>query len=345
MKLGAALATACLAFLILSSAVASAGTTRNLPLENGLNVGNFKVKDNSDGLPPAIVLSTRPAKLDCRVSSYHYGSIQREGKFNVRLRCRNLPDKAIARFTFRAPYKRSFPLNNGSHTLRIAIDKPRGNVKPLGSLTTRPRKTNCDVTPTGSKVGAFSFKAAARITCRDVSAGARGVLGVGGLVSPDYRTGRASGTSPSRASVASVSLGEATTAPPERIGARAPDAWVSADQCDDEKRVGITGQKTLIWKDCYSGPFRLEPWESQFIGISLYGPQFSCSDGFQRSLSWTTAPAAYLLVADTKVRMSTDPDNAYWYSWSNLTGLVTNWQFSGGITFRFVYRCFKTEGP
>ncbi|MGK2931403.1 MAG: hypothetical protein ACSLFD_01275 [Solirubrobacterales bacterium] len=118
---------------------------------------------------------------------------------------------------------------------------------------------------------------------------------------------------------------------------------MSADQCDGEKRVTLKGQPTLVWKDCYSGPFRLEPWESQFIGISLKGPQFSCNDGFARNLDFRNAPPGYLLVMNTSVRMNTDPDDAYWYSWSNLTGLVTNWQFSGGITFRFVYRCFKSE--
>jgi hypothetical protein len=41
------------------------------------------------------------------------------------------------------------------------------------------------------------------------------------------------------------------------------------------------------------------------------------------------------------VDLITDPTNAWWYSWA--FGLVTNWQFSGDITFNFEYRCFRLD--
>jgi hypothetical protein len=94
----------------------------------------------------------------------------------------------------------------------------------------------------------------------------------------------------------------------------------------------------VSWKDCYTGPFRLGAWESQWVGIGL-NP--NCEAGWSRKFDVLRAPAAWLAVGlgHQDVDLIHDPDRAWWYSW--FSGLVTNWQFSGDITFNFRYRCFQ----
>lgn len=306
---------------------AQADQVRGAVLQNGLNPIEFRVNHTTRDLPPAIVFSTRPAGQNCTVRNYRYGNQQSKGRFSVRLFCRGLSRNARARFLFRAPYKRKFDLRNGTHVIRVTIDKPRGRALPLGSLTTRPRNTDCDVNPAGKSVGSDRFRARARMTCRGIEPGSTGVLGIGGLLSPDREV-----------RIRSRFAGAvADTSRPADFATR---ARVPDGQCETQSVVEIKPFKTLYWKDCYTGSFTLGPWQTQWIGIG--GPHPQCQDGWSRQLNLWNAPPQYLVLRKTGLEMDTNPES-WWYSWYNITGTVTNWQFSGDVNFRFVYRCFRTE--
>jgi hypothetical protein len=94
----------------------------------------------------------------------------------------------------------------------------------------------------------------------------------------------------------------------------------------------------VLWKDCYTGPFRLGPWQSQWVGI---GVNPKCEAGWSRNFDVLRAPAAWLAIGlgHMDVDLIHDPASAWWYSWG--VGLVTNWQWSGDITLNFKYRCFR----
>lgn len=327
----ALIAVAAFALLwITSSPGAEASQVRNVQLHNGPNSVQLRVEHTTRDLPPAIVFSTRPRGDKCSVRSYRYGNRQARGRFSSIIFCRGLDRGARARFVFRAPYKREFDLQNGSHVIRVSIDKPRGRALPLGSLTTRPRNTDCEVFPAGRRVGAHRFKARAKMACEDVPPGSTGVLGVGGLVTPDraFRMRSAVVSDDFRAEAPPV-------APGASVSARVPDG-----KCEEPTVVAVKGFKTLHWKDCYTGSFTLGPWQTQWIGIG--GPSPQCESGWSRTLSFHDAPPAYLLVMKRGLEMDTDPES-WWYSWYNITGTVTNWQFSGDVNFRFIYRCFRVE--
>lgn len=318
---------ACFAFIAATSS-SSASTVRTMPLESGMNEAKFRVPHQSKSLPPAIVFSTEPSKADCVVASYNYGAKATRGRFRIKVRCQKVPRKARATMSFRAPYIRQFDLHNGTSRIRIRADKPRGDVRPLGSLTTAPRETDCEVSPTGSKTGPRRFSATARMTCRDLPAGAKGIFGLGGLVSKGD-LGKAKRSS---ASVTSTYEGPSTKA---LINAGQASISISADKCDAAKVIEVKGQKTFRWKTCRGGPFVLGPWASQWVGIGT--PPADCEAGWQRSFGWQEAPTQWLF-SKFNVRMWTNPDTD-WYSWS--FGLVTNWQFSGDIEFRFEWNCYQ----
>ena len=293
-----------------------------------MNRADFRVPHQTKTLPPAIVFSTRPSQADCTVAGYNYGARAAQGRFRIRIRCQDVPRNARAKLLFRAPYIRQFALREGTSEIRINADKPRGNVRPLGSLTTAPRDTDCEVSPTGSKTGTRRFSATARMVCGDLPAGAQGIFGLGGLVSRG-ELGTATG---STASVTSSYRGPWT---PDLSGSAEPAATASLDKCDDPTVIDIKGQKTFRWKTCYSGPFVLGPWASQWVGIGT--PAVGCENGWQRSFGFQEAPTQWLF-AKFDVSMWTNPDTD-WYSWT--FGLVTNWQFSGDIEFRFKWRCYR----
>jgi hypothetical protein len=324
-EIATAVCAAVVAIATLAPGAAQA-TTREFAIHRGVTTIDMRVRHTTGTRPPAIVFSTRPGRLSCRVLGYHYGNLNRAGRFALRLRCSGVPRRARGRLVFRAPFVRSFPLHNGGNAVRVRIDEPRGNARPLGELTTGARNHACRVTRTSSRTFEGQFIASARVGCRGLRVKTRGTLAIGGLVAA-VRV-QAQPVS-SRSARPSASITQSTA------GA------VAADSCDMVHQVVIPSQPTVLYKDCFGGPFRLGPWQSQFVGLG--GPSFGCEPGWSRSVPALKAPAAWLLVGRTTVDLVTDPEDAWWYSYVRIAGLVTNWQFRGDITFRFTYRCFQVQ--
>ena len=308
---------------------ASAKTVRTMPLNDGMNRAQFKVPHQSKSLPPAIVYYTKPADLECAVAGYRYGSRETRGRMKISVRCQDTPKNARAKLVFRAPYIRQFPLRDGTSKIRIRADKPRGKVQPLGSLSTIPRETKCDVTPTGRTIKPKQFTATARIACEDLPEGAKGIFGLGGLVSAGdlAHTG-------STATVTSSNGGAITSGVGDWLGVFTAGDY-RPEKCEAEKTLELPKQKTFRWKTCYSAPFVLQPWESQWVGFG--NPTAQCPSGWSRSFAWTEAPTAWLF-SKFDVRMWTD-SGTDWYGWS--WGLVTNWQINESIQFRFEWNCYN----
>jgi hypothetical protein len=296
-----------------------AATVLTIGLRHGLTTVDQQVPHDTGARPPAIMLTTRPAGARCSVIEYHYGAHGPRGRFQMTLRCLHVPRGARASLVFRAPYMRSFPLFNGSSSIRVRIDTPLGNALPLGELTTVPRGTDCRVTRTGAHDSGHHFAATAWLTCRRLPRNARGVLAVGGLLA---------GGTPVKLSHLSPG-GSAATSSRTAITAR-------SSGCTDVNTLQILTKQTVAWKDCFSGPFTLDPWQSQWVGLGT--PRFSCESGWRRNL---TLDAFIPFLARTDVWLTTEPGDAWAYSWN--FGLVTNWQFSGAITFNFTYRCFQVR--
>ena len=321
-----ACATALTVSVALAPGVGQAATTRTFAIHGGVTTVDLRVPHTTGTRPPAILLSLHPRRLRCRVLGYHYGNLNRAGRFALRLRCSAAPRRAQGRLAFRAPIIRSFRLRNGNNTLRVRLDKPRGNALPLGDLRAGGRKGACRVGLTSTRTLENEFIATVRVRCRGLRRDARGTLAIGGLLAAR------------RAQAQPVSHGPALrsdSAAPTTAGA------VTANTCDAVSKVVIPSQPTVLWKDCFGGPFRLGPWQSQFVGIGT--PVFNCESGWSRNLDAFRAPGAWLLVGRTSVDLTTDPEDAWWYSWVWVAGLVTNWQFRGDITFRFRYRCFQIQ--
>ena len=312
---GAAIA----AVIATAPGAARAATVFTVGLRDGVTTVDQQVPHQTGARPPAILLSTQPAGARCSVVEYHYGDHGRWGRFQMALRCRHVAPGARARVVFRAPYLRSFPLRDGSGSIRVRVDKPLGNALPLGELTTVPRDSNCQVTPRGARNDGHHFTATARVTCRGLPPNARGVLAVGGLLA---------GGAPAELSHVPLT-GSASTSSPMAVTAR-------GSGCTDVSTLQIVVRQIVAWKDCFSGPFTLGPWQSQWVGLGT--PSFSCEPGWRRNLT-LDAFLAYFAINRTGVWLTTEPSDAWWYSWK--LGLVTNWQFSGAITFNFTYRCFQ----
>jgi hypothetical protein len=300
-------------------AVAEAGTVRTVPLSSGLTNVDLQLRHQTGWSPPAILLSTSPATLRCSVADYSYINHERRGRFRMRIRCPQAPADASATLTFRAPLRKAFRLRNGAGTVRIEVDKPRGDARPMGRMTTRPRKTDCTVRRSRVQGGSRRFTATARVYCRSLPANAKGVLAVGGLIAADARTSTG---------------GSASTGAP---GARAATI---REGCESPSTLEIIGESTS-WKDCYADPFTLGPWEGKWVGHIGGTPQFGCESGWTRQINGFDTPGAWLAIGKFKVDLVTEPDNAWAWSWK--LGLVANWQFSGDITFWWRYRCFRVN--
>jgi hypothetical protein len=300
----AVLAAIVIAGISAAAATARSPIVRTVPIRGRITNVTLSVPHQTGSRPPAILLSIRPANLRCVVSEYRYRAVNKRGTFKMKLRCPRAPSGARARLVFRAPYLRVFALRNGTGTVRVKVDKPPGNVRPLGDLTTRPRDTNCKATPTGHHVGARVFTASARVKCQGLPAHAKGVLAVGGLLA----TGRIAMT-PSTMSTATA--------------AEAPG-------CREPSKLTFQGH-TIEWRDCFGHPYTVGPWGSTYFGVS---PPALCPAG------WTlgNGPIGGIARNYFPPKIQTEPKDAWW--WSNVLGVVTNWQFSGDITFQWAVHCY-----
>ncbi len=312
-------AAAVCALLRGASAVANAPTVRTVALRRGLTSVDLKLGHKTGSSPPAILLSTNSASLRCSVADYSYINHERRGRFQMQIRCPQAQRGARATLTFRAPLRKAFRLRNGAGTVRVEVDKPRGDALPMGRLTTRPRRTNCKVRRSRVQIGSRRFTATARVHCRGLPANAKGVLAVGGLIAAD-----------ARASIA------------DSASAAAPEARAAAIRqgCDTPSTLEVV-RESVSWKDCHTGPFTLRPWGSQWVGHIGSTPQFQCEAGWTRAINAFDTPAAWVAIGRFAVDLVTDPDNAWAWSWR--LGLVTNWQFRGNVTFWWKYRCFRVN--
>jgi hypothetical protein len=297
--------------------VANAAITRTTALSGGVTSVDLQVPHRTGKSPPAILMSTSPASLRCSVADYSYINQERRARFRMRIRCPQARRGARATLVFRAPFRRTFPLENGAGTVRVEVDKPRGDALPLGRLTTRPRRTNCRVVRSRLQPGPRRFMAVARVHCRGLPANAQGMLAVGGLMAADERP---------------VSGAVARAAAPKARAAQIRQG------CEDPSTF-TAGGESVSWKDCHTGPFTLGPWASQWVGHIGSTPQFGCEPGWTRHFSAFDAPAAWAAIGRFGVDLVTDPSDAWAWSWR--LGLVTNWQFRGDITFWWKYRCFR----
>ena len=203
----------------------------------------------------------------------------------MKLRCPRAPRGAQARLVFRAPYVRVFSLRNGTAPVRVSLDKPPGNVRPLGDLTTRPRDTNCKATPTGSHVSTHQFTASARVECHGLPVHAKGAVAVGGLLA-------AGGIAMTPSTMAT-----ATTA--------------AAPGCREPSKLTFGGH-TIEWRDCFGHPYTLGPWQSMYFGVA---PPPLCPAG------WTlgNGPIGGIARNLFPPYLHTEPESA-WY-WSNILGV------------------------
>jgi hypothetical protein len=299
--------------------VAGAATVRRPALHGGLTKVHLRVPQTTGNSPPAILLSTRPADLRCRVLHYSYRVHEERARFGMRIRCPKARHGARARLVFDHPLRRVFRLRNGTGTIRVKVDKPRGDALPLGRLTTHPRDRDCRVIRSHLRARPHLFTAQARVRCRGLPAHARGVLSVGGLIAADPATDM---RRPARAA-----------------GPTAKSAAITAG-CE-EPNIFTAFNESVSWKDCHTGPFTLGPWQSQWVGHIGSTPQFNCEPGWTRHINGIDTPAAWLAIGHFGVDLVTDPDDAWYWSWR--LGLVTNWQFRGDITFWWKYRCFHVN--
>lgn len=154
-------------------------------------------------------------------------------------------------------------------------------------------------------VGRRELRASARVTCRKLPQGVRGVLAVGGLLAP-------SRTAVARAETLATSRGTATAA--------------AAKPCDGEITISIKSV-SVTRLQCYTHPMTLGPWQTGFMGSVK---QRSCLGGWRQG--------DVLLKLMFQPSLDVDP-YTYWYSYA--FGFVTNWLFNGDITASFASSCFK----
>ena len=298
-------------------AIAGATTVRRPAIHSGVTSVDLRIPHTTGARPPAILLSTSPASVRCSVADYSYINHERRGRFRMRIRCPRVPRGAHARLVFRAPFLRTFRMGNGVGTVRVEVDKPRGDALPLGRLTTRPHGSDCKVTRSRVQSDARRFTATARVRCRGLPENAKGVLAVGGLIAADGPGSSSTQTTASTARSAAIRQG-----------------------CDSPSTLNV-GRESVSWKDCHTGPFTLGPWQSQWVGHIGSTPQFQCEPGWTRHINAFDTPAAWITIGRFGVDLVTDPSDAWAWSWR--LGLVTNWQFSGNVTFWWKYRCFRVN--
>jgi hypothetical protein len=326
-----------LAIAVVAALPASAGaaTTRSVSVKRGVTNVNVRVLQQTGAGPPAILLSTSSAAgRGCLVKRYSYVNRQRYGHFRMAIRCPRARAGARARLVFRAALMRRFRMRNGAGTVRIAVDKPRGNVRPMVQLITHPRDTDCTASRARIRASATRLTATARVRCHDLPANATGELAVGGLIAAH------------RALVSSASATTAarSAAPTTATHSRISTALPAQDAVDDDISSGCrdpytisVGGSAVHWRYCYGGSFALGPWEGKLVGFSA--PDFGCPDGWTRRFNILEHTAAWLAVGYFNTELVTNPSSAWAWTWR--LGLVANWQFSGDIEFSWQYRCFR----
>jgi hypothetical protein len=294
------------------STAAAAQTVKTIAIHNGVTSVTLTVPHTTGSRPLAILLSTSPANLRCSVLGYRYHAFNTKGTFHMRIRCQKVRRGARARLVFRSPYVRVFKLQNGTGTINIRLDKFPGTVVPLGQLTTRPRSTNCTAVPTGSHVGTHQFTASARVTCHGLPRNAQGVLAVGGLLAP----------SPS-----AVTRSTDTQA---RIASVKP--------CSSRRTLSLLGH-SLSWEYCYTPGVTLKPWQSTIVGI--YPPNPPCPSGWLTAGQVSPRALGVLLNGFYPPAVYVEPTDSWW--WSDVFGIVTNWEFTHNITVMWQYNCYQVH--
>ena len=298
--------------------VAGADAARTVALHRGVTGVDLTVPHVTGARPPAILLSLTRASGRCTVARYSYIAHERRARFRTRIRCPRATRGARARLVFRVPLQRTFRLRNGVGTVRIVVDKPPGTALPMGELRTRPADRDCRITRSRLSTADRRLTATARVQCRGLPVNARGILTVGGLIAAnapaDISRSSRMGSATARVAAASISQG-----------------------CEAPTKLDLGGD-SVQWKQCFTGPFTLGPWQSQWVGHIGSTPQFNCEAGWVRRFGAFEHPVLWALIGRFDVDLATDPRDAWAWSWR--LGVVSNWQFSGDITFWWTYRCF-----
>lgn len=158
-------------------ATAGAATTRSVSVKRGVTSVNAAHRRPAAGDPAVDQLGR-----GCSVKQYSCVNRERYGRFRMAIRCPGARAGARARLVLSAPLMRRFRMRNGAGTVRIAVDKPRGNVRPMVQLITHPRDTDCTASRSRIRASATRLTATARVRCHDLPANTTGELAVGGLI-------------------------------------------------------------------------------------------------------------------------------------------------------------------
>jgi len=320
-------AGAILAAATLSSA-AMAQTVKTFALHNGVTSLQLKVRHTTGLRPPAIILSTRPAALNCSVLSYRYHAVRQKGTFALRIRCSKVRRGARGRLVFRSPYVRVFKLRSGTGTIKLRLDKFPGAAVPLGQLTTQPRAIKCTVRPTGRHVGRHVFTASARVRCHGVPHNAKGILAAGGLLAPSAPATARAAEGPARSSAAAT--------------ASRPTASVATVKpCSSSRTLSAVGY-SVSWRYCYGTGIPLGPWQSGYFGQA---PTQRCPAGWINTNQVAPVVLRVLLSNLYPFAIYVEPTTAWAWTYSGIFGTVTNWQFSGSITAMWSWNCYQIHLP
>jgi hypothetical protein len=151
-------------------------------LRNGTNRFGLRFS-HASRRPPAVYLSTRPARTDCRARRQTLPVVHGKGEMLLTMRCRGLKRGAAARVRIGKPIHRSFRLHKGAGTIEVRLDKPPGTVRPYVHVST-PAGTPCKRAGQRVRLRKRTFDLRIRARCGKVAQGARGHLYVGGLLTP-----------------------------------------------------------------------------------------------------------------------------------------------------------------
>ena len=132
--------------------------------------------------PPAIYLSTRPARAHCRATQLQVPVVNGSGTVLLNLQCSGLKGGASARLQVHTAIRRSFRLHKGTGRFNIHLDKPPGNVPPFVYVSTHPAKTPCRVVHRKVHLRPRTLDLHMTARCKQVPRKATGTLYVGGLL-------------------------------------------------------------------------------------------------------------------------------------------------------------------
>ena len=291
---------------------ADASVTRTEPLDTKVTDVRMAVRHRTGTQPPAVLLSTSPKRTECSARGFRYRSINRKGRLRLRMTCSGLTENSRAHLEIRRPYVREFAMGNGTGTVRVKLDKPPGDAVPLVSLTTRPKRTDCETTPKGMHIGKREFRARASVRCRDLPEGTRGELAIGGLLAPDHIDLRHR-----EPTLAALPAGV------ERRAGRKP--------CDDPITVSALGS-SVTKQVCYTSPTTLGPWQSWYIGVKPAAARAPCQ------APWKAYNVLGNLLFPTGIDV--EPDSNWW---SYYFGVFTNWRAWTDVDASFYYSCYQTS--